>query len=234
MDKSINEQNSVLDTENTDTTNKITFEVIDTDIQESHIQNHLVPPVTEVSNLKNIMNPKINEKETLIKATNRLFYKHQVWSSYHELRKHTKYFDAYWGFIDAQTCMTIHCNRYGKTQVRRSCPNKVICTTSQTLKYNFHWIISFKYANKEDHLNSDANRCLIVIINAVLEHGNECISSKDQFTYCKNKAGLYSNVTSLVLQYLVSYMFIKTNGFADAGYIRSLIRKASHNITRFV
>ena len=47
-----------------------------------------------------------------------------------------------------------------------------------------------------------------------------------QYTWCKTKAGQYSNQTALVLHHLVSYMVLKSNGFADASYIRSLMRKA--------
>ena len=173
--------------------------------------------------------PKINDKETLSKATNRLFYKDQIWPSYLELRKNSTYFGAYWGFVASRTSIRIHCNRYGKTQIRKSRPNKNVRVTTNTMKCNCPWNIRFKYVNKDDRLKSDKDRCPVIIIHVVAEHGNGCVPSKDQFTYCKTKAGLYSNSTALVLHHLVSYMVLKTNGVADAAYIRSLMRKALPN-----
>ena len=97
------------------------------------------------------------------------------------------------------------------------------------MKCNCPWNIRFKYANKDDRLKSDKDHCPVIISHVVAEHGNGCVPSKDQFTFCKTKAGLYSNSTALVLHHLVSYMVMKTNGFADTAYIRSLMRKALPN-----
>ena len=68
-----------------------------------------------------LMNPKASDDETLSEATLRLFYVGQAWSSVYELKRHTSYFSAFWGFVDTRTGCTIRCNRGGKTQRKKTC-----------------------------------------------------------------------------------------------------------------
>ena len=44
--------------------------------------------------------------------------------------------------------------------------------------------------------------------------------------YEKKKSGEYSKVTSQILYQIVTHTTLKTNGFADADYIRSLMKHA--------
>ena len=97
----IKEQTSVLELNGSDISSKTQFAATETDIQESKIQNVIGSPCTEDSNEPKYIIPQINDMETLSDVTNRLFYKSQVWPSYHELRKNTTSFGAYWGFVDS-------------------------------------------------------------------------------------------------------------------------------------
>ena len=62
------------------------------------------------NDLPELMNPKINDDEKLSEATERLFFKEQVWPSCNQLRIHVEYFAAYWGFVVSRAGMTIVCN----------------------------------------------------------------------------------------------------------------------------
>ena len=173
------------------------------------------------------MHPKIDDNETLSEATDRLFFKDQAWPSLHQLRIHAEYFAAYWGFVAIRDSMAIACNQYGVVQKMKDHPNKGLRKSKRSLKCNCPWIIKFKFINNLDSQTSDMANHLrpVVIYNVVSHHDNGCEPGIKQYAWCKTKAGHYSNVTSLVLQHLVSYMILKPNGFADASLIRSYMRK---------
>ena len=152
------------------------------------------------------MNPKIDDNETLPQATDRLFFKDQVWTSAHQLGIHLEYFGAFWGFVAIRKSMNICCNRHGVTQVRKNRPNKGIRKTNNSLKCNCPWAIKFKLFNDPTSQTSDNDNehRPIIITKVNSAHGNGCEPGIKQYTWCKTKAGQYSNATLLVLQHLVS------------------------------
>ena len=123
--------------------------------------------------------------------------------------------------------MNMCCNRHGATQVRKKRPNRGIRKTNNCLKCNCPWAIKFKFFNDHSTQTSDNDKehRPIIITQVISAHGNGCEPGMSQYTWCKTKAGQYSNKTAIVLQHLVSYMVLKTNGFADASLIRSYMRK---------
>ena len=173
------------------------------------------------------MKPKIHDKETLSQATERLFFKGQAWPSLHQLRIHAEYFASYWGFVVVRDGMRIACNRFGSVQKRKDRPNKGLRKSKISMKCNCPWIIRFQFIQNDESQTSDIegkNRP-VKIQKVVSNHANGCKPGINQYTWCKTKAGHYTNETSLVLRHLVSYMILKPNGFADASLIRSYMRK---------
>ena len=71
------------------------------------------------------------------------------------------------------------------------------------------------------NLSNDA----VVISSVGAKHSNGCCPSVNQYMECKRKAGKYTERTNLILHDIVSHMTLKTNRFADADYIRSLMKK---------
>ena len=64
----------------------------------------------------------------------------------------------------------------------------------------------------------------IVFVRA--KYTNGCSPSQNQYILCKKKSGEYSKVTSQILHQIVTHTTLKTNGFADADYICSLMKHA--------
>ena len=71
------------------------------------------------------------------------------------------------------------------------------------------------------------NAIIIKHVSAV--HSNRCFPGRNQYIICKKAAGGYAKEMNVIMHQLVSHMTLKDNGYADASYVRALMKKALPN-----
>ena len=184
--------------------------------------------------IRSSMITSISNTETLVEATNRVFKVDQVYKSHLHFKKHVTYFADCWGFTVARAGHEFRCSRGGCLQkrklqpnlgVRKTIPNKIGCEWMIRLR---PLTVKHKKALGYDLL-TDLGEKAVFIKLVCAEHTNGCCHGRNQYIICKKKAGGYAKELNVILHQLVAHMTLKDNGFADASYIRALMKKALPN-----
>ena len=68
----------------------------------------------------------------------------------------------------------------------------------------------------------------IRIACVITQHANGWSPYQNQYVLCKQKSGEYGKVISQILHQIVAYITLKTNGFADAGFMLELCLNISY------